>query len=128
MRYRCRLCPLTFLRKKSYIKHHQGKHADSPETWCKFCFEIFENVKQRDEHGCDRVENTGRVTICHHHPTPIVFRHQQELKDHLKQQHEGDEQVLLDQIQKSCPICQKVSNSILILVCRSLTLTKHELY
>jgi uncharacterized membrane protein YecN with MAPEG domain len=35
IRYRCRQCPLTFLRKKSYIKHHEGKHPDVPAPWCK---------------------------------------------------------------------------------------------
>ena len=35
VRYRCKICPLTFLRRKSYIKHHRSKHSEAPETWCK---------------------------------------------------------------------------------------------
>ena len=35
VRYRCKICPLTFLRRKSYIKHHKSKHSEAPETWCK---------------------------------------------------------------------------------------------
>ena len=40
-----------------------------------FCLEIFENVKHRDDHSsCDKVEITGRVAVCHRHPSPIVFK------------------------------------------------------
>ena len=33
-RYRCRFCPLTFLKKPLYFKHHCNKHSDKPKTWC----------------------------------------------------------------------------------------------
>jgi hypothetical protein len=38
------------------------------------CLDIFESLKQRDDHVCNRIENNGRVTICHRHQTPIVFK------------------------------------------------------
>lgn len=42
----------------------------------------------------------------------LLFRHQQELNDHLKEHHqigqETDDVVDLPQIQKSCPVCHKV--------------------
>ena len=34
-RYRCKHCPLTFLKPRTYVRHHQTKHGDKPETWCK---------------------------------------------------------------------------------------------
>ena len=40
VRYRCRICPLTFLRRKSYIKHHKSKHSEAPEPWCKVSWYI----------------------------------------------------------------------------------------
>ena len=33
-RHRCRFCPLTFLQRKSYIKHQRSKHPKQPPTWC----------------------------------------------------------------------------------------------
>jgi len=71
------------------------------------CYEIFENIKQRDDHSCDQVENTGRVTICHKHNPPIVFHNQHDLQVHLQQSHPG-ENISLPLIQKSCPVCHKV--------------------
>ncbi len=39
----------------------------------------------------------------------FIFRHQQELEDHLKEHHQlENEKEELPQIQKSCPVCQKV--------------------
>ena len=34
-RRRCKYCPLTFLKKKNFIRHCKTKHAGMPETWCK---------------------------------------------------------------------------------------------
>lgn len=35
VRHRCKYCPLTFLKKKSYINHHKSKHSEKQATWCK---------------------------------------------------------------------------------------------
>ena len=34
-RRRCKYCPLTFHKKKFFIRHCKTKHAGMPETWCK---------------------------------------------------------------------------------------------
>jgi len=34
-RYRCKFCPLTFLKKKFYIAHQTSKHPRMQATWCK---------------------------------------------------------------------------------------------
>ncbi|CAB4069554.1 KRAB [Lepeophtheirus salmonis] len=59
IRYRCRYCPLTFLKKKLYLNHHTNKHIDKPPTWCQLCFKVFENSKVLEDHQCDGLENTG---------------------------------------------------------------------
>ena len=42
-RRRCKYCPLTFLKKKNFIRHCRTKHAGKPETWCKV-----RKVQERD--------------------------------------------------------------------------------
>ena len=74
IRYRCKNCPLTFLKKKAFVLHHREKHKESIEPWCPLCFEIFDGLKQREDHNCGKIENTGRITICHKHDPPLEFR------------------------------------------------------
>ena len=74
IRYRCKNCPLTFLKKKAFVLHHREKHKESLEPWCHLCFEIFDGLKQREDHDCGKIENTGRITICHKHDPPLEFR------------------------------------------------------
>lgn len=74
IRYRCKNCPLTFLKKKAFVLHHREKHKESIEPWCPLCFEIFDGLKQREDHSCGKIENTGRITICHKHDPPLEFR------------------------------------------------------
>ena len=54
-----------------------------------FCLEIFENSKQRDDHTCDGIENTGQQIICHKHPEkgPMIFTTQEQLFAHFAQEH-----------------------------------------
>ena len=51
-RRRCKFCPLTFLKKKNFIRHCKTKHAGMPETWCKVrhyrVFESFEDNAARE--------------------------------------------------------------------------------
>ena len=54
-----------------------------------YCLEIFENSKQRDDHTCDGIENTGQQIICHKHPEkgPMIFTTQEQLFAHFAQEH-----------------------------------------
>ena len=54
-----------------------------------FCLEIFENSKQRDDHTCDGIENTGQQIICHKHPEkgPMIFTTQEQLFAHFAKEH-----------------------------------------
>ena len=52
-------------------------------------------------------ENTGRVTICHKHDPPLEFHHQEDLLEHLKTHHGGDDNAGINHLQKSCPVCHK---------------------
>ena len=101
-RRRCKFCPLTFLKKKYYIKHQTLKHPDQPATWCKLCLEIFDHLKQREDHECPRLENTGRNLICHRHEKSVKFSTRSELEKHLKEHHENER---ANEIK--CPVCHK---------------------
>ncbi len=131
-RHRCKFCPLTFLQRKSYIKHQTTKHPKQPPTWCRvrrqmleelnslrpslvffllqFCLEIFESGKQREDHSCARVERDGARFICRMHGEGQfrTFAHQAELDAHLKEEH-GDDGSAMAMLKSSCPVCHKVS-------------------
>ena len=106
VRYRCKNCPLTFLKKKAFIVHHRDKHSQAPEPWCGLCYEVFDGFKQREDHQCGKIENTGRIFICHKHTPPLEFTHQNELKEHVNNEHK-DEENGLNSLQKCCPVCNK---------------------
>ena len=106
IRYRCKNCPLTFLKKKAFVMHHREKHKEAIEPWCSLCYEIFDNLKQREDHTCGKIENNGRVTICHKHDPPMEFKHQKDLVEHMKNCHK-DSSSDLNHLQKSCPVCNK---------------------
>ena len=106
IRYRCKNCPLTFLKKKSFILHHREKHKEAIEPWCSLCYEVFDGLKQREDHQCGKIENTGRITICHKHDPPMQFKHQSDLLEHIKTHHSSEDNGLTP-LQKSCPVCHK---------------------
>ena len=107
IRFRCKNCPLTFLRKKLFIKHHRDKHGDKTEPWCNLCLEVFTGRKQREDHTCERVENNGRNIICHMHDTPIEFNRMADLEEHLNSAHPKDDST--KNLLKSCLVCHKVT-------------------
>ena len=108
-RRRCKFCPLTFMKKKYYINHQKAKHPDQPPTWCKLCLEIFDHLKQKDEHECPKVENTGRALICHRHDQPQRFRCRADLEEHLLRDHKESNTAkdMADKLRLQCPVCQK---------------------
>jgi hypothetical protein len=106
VRYRCKNCPLTFLKKKAFMNHHRDKHLEAPEPWCKLCFEVFDGLKQREDHNCGKIENTGKSTICHKHDPPLEFRFQADLLAHIKKHHSSKVEDL-NGLQKACPVCHK---------------------
>ena len=57
IRYRCKNCPLTFLKKKAFIYHHREKHKEAVEPWCTLCLEVFDGNKQREDHLCSKIGN-----------------------------------------------------------------------
>ena len=94
IRYRCENCPLTFLKKKSFILHHREKHKEAIEPWCSLCYKVFDSLKQREDHQCGKIENMGRITICHKHDPPMQFKHQSDLLEHIKTHHSSEDNEL----------------------------------
>ena len=107
IRYRCKNCPLTFLKKKAFIMHHRERHKEAVEPWCSLCLEIFEGLKQREDHRCGKIEDNGRIFICHKHDPALEFRHQNDLLEHIKTSHQNEENHDNHLLQKSCPVCNK---------------------
>ena len=63
IRYRCKNCPLTFLKKKAFIYHHREKHKEAVEPWCTLCLEVFDGNKQREDHLCSKIGNKQKTKV-----------------------------------------------------------------
>ena len=56
IRYWCKNCPLTFLKKKAFIYHHiREKHREAVKSWYTLCLEVFDGTKQREDHLCSKI-------------------------------------------------------------------------
>ncbi|TRY70018.1 hypothetical protein TCAL_17297 [Tigriopus californicus] len=71
----------------------------------RFCLEIFDNAKVREDHTCSQVEISVRGFYCHRHDQPEKFKTKQALEDHLKLSHGTSLHQVA--VENKCPVCQK---------------------
>ena len=83
--------------------------ANNATYYLQVCVKLFDSVKDREDHHCTGIEDTGSEFICHLHDAPKSFKRFKEIDEHLKSHTTVErEGVTASSLKISCPVCYKV--------------------